>query len=230
MYVTAPNSGTVYLKQERTTVDAGGNIVAERLWHSPFIWNATRIDSIDGVIVGFSNANPQIYELWDTNQWHDDSPSDEPLPYSCVLALGYRNNSRRQGLVTFDKLYTEGYLTAGTPLNAVINYDYVGSTNIVPMVINSITRPAKIFSTTPPSMGDSSLGDNPLGDITGSETDANALPKFRNINSLTDIPCFEYQPIFFSDTADARWEILAVAINETKSEHDATFIINKLRV
>lgn len=229
IYVTAPDSGKVYLRQERTTVDYNGNVVSEKLWHSPFIWNATRIDSIDGTEVAFSNANPQIYEIWDTGQWHDDSPSNENLPYACILALGYRNNGRRQGLLSFDKLYTEGYLTPGTPLNILINYDYLGSTNMISGIINSVDQPATLFTTVPPSMGDSSLGDNPLGDVTTPSGDLDALAKFRCINSLPLINCFEYQLIFSSDTADAQWEIEASAANESLSGQDATFIINKRR-
>lgn len=231
VYVTAPNTGRTYLYQVRYLVDKGGNVVAERLWHSPFIWNLTRVDSINGTIVGFSNANPQIYELWNTNQWHDDSPSGESLPYSCVVALGYRTLDRRQGLQSFDKLFTEGYITQGTPLNFSINYDYQGSTAAVNGVINSLSRPAKLFGgSNPASLGDSTLGDEPLGDDTESKNGEGELAKFKNINSLALTNCFEYQPIFYSDSADARWEILATSTNaKVEAEQDATFIINKIR-
>ncbi len=197
IYVTAPDSGKTYLRQERTRVDAGGAVVSEKLWHSPFIWNATRVDQIDGVIVVFSNANPQIYEVWDTGQWHDDSPSDEPLPYSCILALSYRGEQRRQGLWSFDKQFTEGYITQGTPLNLLMNYNYQGTTNAIATVINSVMQPAYIFQTALASLGDNSLGDEPLGNggISDSAEDPDSLPKFKVINSLSIINCFEWQPV-----------------------------------
>lgn len=229
IYVTAPNSGKVYLRQERTRVDANGTVVSEKLWHSPFIWNATRIDQISGVVVGFSNANPQIYQLWDTNQWHDDSPSGENLPYSCVMALGYRGGKRRQGLWSFDKHYTEGYIAPGTPLNLTVNYDYQGATNIINAVINSVLQPAYTFAPALASMGENSLGDEPLGQG-GIQDSGNqdTIPKFRCINSLSQTNCFEWQPIISSDTADANWEIIATASNaELESDQQATFIINK---
>lgn len=227
IYITAPTSGKTYLRQERTRVDQNGNIVAERLWHSPFVWNATFIDQIDGVVVAFSNANPQIYEVWDTDQWHDDSPSDEHLPYNCVLAFGYRTHDRRQGLQQFDKLFTEGYITEGTPLSFTINYDYQGSTQVVSGVINSNSQPTTFFAgTDPASLGDSVLGDESLGD---SEESTDSLPKFKNISSLSQVNCFEYQPILSSDEADAQWEILAIATNAVKVDNqDATYIVNKL--
>lgn len=230
IYVTAPISGITYLKQERTYVDEGGNIVAERLWHSPFVWNATRIDQINGVVISFSNANPQIYQVWETNQWYDDSPSDEPLPYRCVMALGYRGGQRRQGLWSFDKQYTEGYIYPGTTLNLLMNYNFQGASNAIDAIVNNETQPAHTFSQAIPSLGESSLGEDPLGDITTSEDEQTSLPKFRVINSLPIINCFEWQPVYSSDEVNAQWEILATADNaEVEREQVPTFIINKVR-
>jgi len=234
IYVTAPNTGNVYLRQERTNVDNNGNAILEIIWHSPFIWNLTSVNSINGVVVGFSNANPQIYQLWDTEQWHDDSPSEENLPYTCIFALGYRGGKRRQGMWSFDKVFSEGYITQGTTLNLRINYNYQGASGVTDAIVNSPTRPAYLFTPnagTASSLGDESLGDESLGgsyDSSSSEVDE--FPKFKNINSVNIKNCFEWQPIFFSDTADSRWEILATATNaEVEKEENAVFLINKLR-
>lgn len=230
VYLTAPVSGKTYLRQERTMVDTNGNVVAERLWHAPFTWNATFIDQIDGVVVAFSNANPQIYEVWDTGQWHDDSPADEPLPYSCVLALGYRGGSRRQGLWSFDKAFTEGYITEGTPLSLLINYNYQGATAAINVIVNSEAQPGHIFQPTLASIGDSSLGDESLGDQITESINPDTLPKFKVINSLSILNCFEWQPVYSSDQADAQWELLACGVNaQVETKQDASFIINKIR-
>jgi len=228
-YVCAPNSGRVYLYQVRQAVDQSGQVVAERLWHPPFIWNLTSVNQINGVVVGFSNANPQIYELWDTDQWYDDSPSTEQLPYECIAAFSYRGGGRRQGLWSFDKVFTEGYISAGTPLNLRMNYNYQGSLAVLNATINSIAQPATtFFGSSAPSLGDHSIGDEPLGD--GFTTEDGTLPKFKVINSMNLQNCFEWQPIYFSDSVNAQWEILATGTNaEVEKEQDATFIINKRR-
>jgi len=234
IYLTAPNTGNVYLRQERTNVDNNGNAILEILWHSPFIWNLSNVLDRDGTLIGFSNANPQIYQLWDTDQWFDDSPSEEPLPYQCTLALSYWGESRRQGLWSFDKLFTEGYLTQGTPLDCSIQYNYQGATGISTFPINSLTRPAYIFLPNDNSahvLGDEPLGQDILGDeFTTSINPEDALIKFKNISSLSLNNCFEYQIIYTSNVVNARWEILAVATNATVDpENNATFIINKIR-
>lgn len=233
VYISAPNSGKVYLRQERTRVDSGGNIVNEALWHSPFVWNATAVNQIDGTVVVFSNANPQIYEVWDTGQWHDDSPSGESLPYSCVLALSYRGEQRRQGLWSGDKNFSEGYITEGTPLMLQMNYNYQGVTSTINVPINTVARPGYLFQTPLASLGDNSLGDEPLGNggISEAANDPDTLPKFKVINSLPIMNCFEWQPVFYSDSADAQWELLATATNfGIEPDEQANFIINKLRV
>lgn len=230
IYLTSPVSGKTYLRQERQSVDANNTVVSEILWHSPFIWNATKVDEINGVIVVFSNANPQVYEAWDTGQFHDDSPSDEPLPYSCVLALSY-NFGNRVNLLCFDKTFSEGYITEGTPLNLTVNYNYQGATNQIKVPINSIAQPARLFTPSVGSLGDSSLGDKTPGDeINVDLSSIDNPPKFKAIKSLALVNCFEYQLIYSSESADAQWEVLASGTNSViDPDQDPTFIINKLR-
>ncbi|MEI6532499.1 MAG: hypothetical protein WCO06_01525 [Candidatus Roizmanbacteria bacterium] len=232
IYLTAPNSGKTYLRQERTRVDSNGTVVSEKLWHSPFILNASSINQIDGIVVAFSNSNPQIYEVWNTGQWHDDSPSEESIPYTSVMALGYRGEQRRQGLWSFDKQFTEGYADTGTSLYLTINYNYQGYTNVVTKPVTTPSYPAYTFSTNVASIGENSIGDEPMGmgGVTDIANDQDSLPKFKCINSLGLTNVFEWQPIYYSDTVDANWEILACASDAIpEDDQNATFIINKLR-
>lgn len=227
-YITAPVSGKVYLYQVRQAVDGNNQVVVERLWHSPFIWNATRVDEIDGVTVVFSNSNPQVYQAWDTDQYYDDSPSDEELPYTSTLAFSYRDLNRRQGLLSFDKVFTEGYITQGTELDLTVNYNYQGATESVEVPVNSADRPATLFISSVGSLGDDSLGDTPLGDELDDDMSSD-FPKFKNINSLALINCFEYQLIYSSSEANSHWELLAMGTNATvEPDQNATFLINKL--
>ncbi len=236
-YITSPASGKTYLYQVRQSVDDANRVVVERLWHSPFTWNATRVDEINGAVVAFSNANPQVYQVWGTNQFYDDSPSDEQLPYTCVLALaylpGYEKGVRRQGLYSFDKVFTEGYLSEGTILNLTVNYNYQGATAQIMAAVNSIKRPAYLFQSSVGSLGDDSMGDKSLGDETANQAisaEMQNLAKFKNINSLALNNCFEYQLIYSSESVNSQWEILALGTNaQIETEQEATFLINKLR-
>lgn len=236
IFVTAPVSGLTYMHQTRERIDPYGNIIAERLWHPPQVWSISRISIIDGVLFGNSNANPQLYQLFDTSQWHDDSPNladdgitYENLPYYSVMRVAYMNNDRRQGLTVLDKVYWEGYMTQGTNLNAFVLFEYQGSKSIQGPVINSILSPAQFFTgASSPSIGDSSLGDNPLGDgIIEDPSDQEFLPKFRAITNLNPVNCFEYEIIAYSNELDCRWEMLCLGTNEKLQENQQAGYLNK---
>jgi hypothetical protein len=232
LYLTAPVSGKTYIYQVRQSVNEYGQVLSERFWHAPQVWNITRVDVIGNVAYGYSNSNPQVYQLWNTGQWYDDSPSDEPLPYKCSLTTAYNDNGRRQGLLSFDKLFSEGYISEGSPLNVRVRYNYNGETSILDAIVNNIEQPAYLFKgTSPASLGDSSLGDNPLGDSTVSLiSSTQTLPKFKVINTFSLTNVFEYQIEYYSEAASSRWEILAYGTNLVKeTQQQATFIINKVK-
>lgn len=217
-YINAPVSGKTYLFQERTMVNRLGNIVGERLWQPPQSWNITTVDSIAGATVGFSNENPQIYQLWNTNQWHDDAPS-ESVPYQSIALFSYQHGDSRNIKIDFDKTYFEGYMTANSNVYGGIYYDYQGATALLSPIINDETSllvsGKQIFSgVTPPSLGDASLGDNPLGDgLNIFPNDQSLIPKFRVICGVAKKQCFEYAIMVYSTNIDARWEILAFGTN-----------------
>lgn len=229
IYLIAPKTGKVFLHQTKTDVDTVSNVVATRLWHTPFIWGISRIDVINGTIVGFSNSNPQMYSLWNTGQWHDDSPSGQ-LPYTCIMLMAYQNGGRRQGKIVFDKTYWEGYASNGSEIFAGVYYDYQGSTALLSPIINStdslFTTQQLFTGVIPPSLGDASLGDNPLGDGLNILPDDQALlPKFREIIGVAITDCFEYALMVYSSKADSRWEILALGANHRLSQSEAVEIV-----
>lgn len=226
-YITAPPEGRMWLLQTRTSLNPQGQVTAERLWHPPQVSNVSRIAFLDGVIYGYSNANPMIYQIWDTNQWHDDGPSGEPIPYECVLRTPYVSaGPNRVKQQVFDKVYYEGYIANGVTLNGRVYFDYQGASGLQDFTINSNSSPATFFSgNVAPSLGDSSLGDNPLGDGLLPETnDQELLPEFRVIKKVQPTNNFEYTLEVYSVDLDCRWEIKCLGTNSILSTTSATFL------
>lgn len=230
-YLVAPISGRTFLYQESQSVDPVGNVVAQRFWHPPQIWNIARVAVILGIVYGHSNANPQIYQLWDTAQWHDDSPDNTPLPYDAVMRMSYKRvngkgGPRRWGMGIFDKSFFEGFISPGVNLYANIYMGYQGSQGLQSVVINSVQSPAQFFSgNSPSSLGDASLGDNPLGDgLTPESNDQELLPKFMAMPGVNPVNCFEYEIEVYSSDPDSRWEMLSLGVNITLSQTQAVFL------
>lgn len=225
IYITAPNNGRVWLHETMTRVNRSGNIETDMMWHAPFIWNISRIAVINGVEYGHSNANPQIYQLWDTLQWHDDSPSDEAIPYDSMAVFGYRSGNRYD-LLEFDKIYFEGYLTPGSDLQSAVTYEYKGERSNQIVYLNYAgTTPEFYTGDIGNALGDSALGDNPLGDQTSDEeVDQELLPKFRCIGDVEKANVHEYQMRVYSSEPDSRFELLALGANEVISQEVPAYL------
>lgn len=221
VYATAPLIGTDYMYQVRQRIDESGNLTAERLWHPPQIRNLSRIAIIDGQIFGHSNSNPQLYQLWNTGQWHDDSPSatDTGVPYECIAAFVYDSGDNRVLQEKFDKIFFEGYLTEGTDLFGKAYLDYQGATALYDIVVNNRDHLAKTYvGQNAISLGDKSLGDDPLGDsVNESNDDQELVPKFRTIVGVEEADCFEHSLLAWSNQLDARWELLCLGTNAVPS-------------
>lgn len=228
VYITAPLSGTDYMFEVRQHIDELGNIRAKRFWHPPQIRGISRYSVIGGLVYGHSAANPQLYKVWDTNQWYDDSPDGEQLPYNSILLASYRNAGRPQGKINFDKLFAEGYMTPNSEVYAGIYYDYQGATGLLNPILNSSDNllPQTFIGSIPPSLGDASLGDNPLGSgVVTQPNDQALVPKFKVIVGLQIIDCFEYALMIYSQKASARWEILKLGVNPSLAMAEAVEIV-----
>ena len=227
VYLTSVSGGTTYVYENREALSESGEIVTERFWQPPQVWGISRIALIGGVEFGHSISNPQIYQLWDTEQWHDDSPSDDHLPYDCVARFAYEG--KKSELSGLDMIYFEGYATEGTELKMKFYGEYQGSTAVQEMFVNDPSvggEVGKFFTGfTSPGMGDSSLGDNPLGEgLTEDELSQEQLPKIRKIVNIITNEIFEYGLEVYSDEVDSRWEILTLGTNAQKGNNDPIFI------
>ena len=227
VYITAPNNARDWMYTMREIVNNDGVISSESFWQPPQIRGIQRFAIIDGVIYGHSNINPQIYQIWDTEQWFDDNPNEEEIPYTCVARFSYMQHGRRQGREFFDMVYSEGYMPQGTILNLKVYYDYQGASGTREVAISNDTELAKFFiGTTPSSLGDSSFGLNPLGDGIIEESNQQELvPKFRAINNVPQARnCFEYSLEVNSIDTDARWELICLGVNAKLSTEDPVFL------
>lgn len=244
IHITAPNNGRDWMYDVREIVNDQGQVESEKIWQPPQIRGISRFAVMDGVTHGHSNVNPQVYQVWDTNQWTDDNPSEDLIPYTCVARFAYRQLlqqagsgvfERRQGMLSFDKIYFEGYMPQGVYLNVNVFSDYQGAKAKREFVINSPEDPTitddyddlAVFYTgnMASSLGDASLGDNPLGDgILEESSEQELVPKFRRIVGVGGINCFEYCLEVFSTEEDSRWELLALGPNTARASQQPTFL------
>ncbi len=215
IYIVAPLSGKVYLRQARDLVADDGNVVAERLWHPPQTWNIATIAIYQGQTYGYSASNPQLYQLWDTGQWHDDTPSGN-AQYISIMRMAYRhfadgNGEKRYRVGSFDKAYFEGYILNHSDLVAHFLYDYQAAEDYQEKVLSDINNTAVLYGGDGViKIGGEIVGNTTLGGGIRDANYANPLPKFRAIANMSPSDCFEYQIELVSEALDSRWEILCL--------------------
>lgn len=229
-YITAPLSGRHWIYEIRDEIDVSGNTIAERVWYAPFVEGISRFVEIDGVTYGHSNSNPQIYQIWDTNQWFDDDSSGEDIGYTSAARFAYNQVGKRALYNNFGKIYFEGFLQTGTELLGHIYYDYQGSTTIKNVIINlpnenpDEDNAAILFAGDPTTtIGNSTIGENPLGiPLVQEQNEQDALPKFRSITDVSDVDAFEYSVEVYSLNAGDRWELVCFGTNAEESDRYPT--------
>lgn len=225
IYITAPASGRHWMYQIRNSIDQNNSVFSERIWHPPQAAGLSRFAEVDGLVLGHSASNPQFYQIWDTNQWFDDGPTEDQS-YVSILRMAYRNHGQREGLISFNMVFYEGYASEGTLLYGNIYYDYQGATKVGSVVINSVAEPTEFFQgSAMPALGSIALGQNPLGtSLIPEANDQELLPKFRSICDTPKQDCFEYSLEVYSESVGDRWEIVCLGTNATVAPFVATNI------
>ena len=220
IYLVAPVPGVTYYYQQKDDVDEAGNIVSERLWQPPQEWNISRIAIINDIIYGYSNQSPETYQLWNTGQWHDDTPAGT-MPYPCVARFAYWQFKDRTKLGDIDKVFLEGYMPVNTPLTATLRSEYLGSTAIENIAVSSLTSPAYSYTEDGVLIGDALAGQELIGGATG----LTGIPKFRAIPKYKKHQCFEYQVELSSFAEDARWQLVCMGTNGTQVNNKPVYLL-----
>lgn len=234
IYLTAPNEGIDYMYQVRNQIDKVGNAVAERLWQPPQIRGLSRIAVIEGVEYGHSATHPQLYQLWNTDQYYDDGDEDgDQLPYACHAVFSYMSLGKTLQM-NFDKEYFEGYMSRGSEVYASTYMEYQGAKGIQVSTINKPIDPGKKFAkfygaTDCPVPGESILGNIEIGDgILPPSTGNTPLPKFRAIRRVKSKDVFEAAIDVWSESVDSNWGLLLVGANLQPAKRQPTGIMGIL--
>jgi hypothetical protein len=213
-YLVAPLSGKVYMYEIRDDVDEVGNITADRHWQPPQILNISRLAIVNGEVHGYSSSTPQLFQLRNTNIWHDQtSVTGQQSPYISVARFAYSHFGDRNRLGVFDKVYYEGYIEPYSDLRANVYYDYRGATRLEENVLSSTdSTPVLYGGEGIVLIGGATIGNTTIGGGRR-DLDYGPLPKFRAITNVVKDNCFEYNIELVSEEVDARWEIISLGAN-----------------
>lgn len=213
-YLSAPTNSKLYILE--FVEDADGNL--RRFWQPPQILPVRSLGVISNNLHGHSNSVAETYKLFDG--YSDISSDDDKLPIHAIAVFAYNDYGKRALLKDFDEYNVEGYISPNTKdLLMTLNYDFGGYTQILEKTINGTDEDILEDFVEGISLGQASLGQEPLG---GSSSVPSDSRKFNVIFELGKEQFNRIQAKFSSNETDRYWTILANGANAVLSKQRTT--------
>lgn len=187
-----------------------------RYWQPPQLLPVSAYVVIADALHGHSNAVAETYKMDDG--YSDINSDDEKLPIAATGRYAYRTFKHRAILKNFDEYFVEGEITPAVTgedgLQLTINYDYGGHTQIITKIIDGGDEDILEENVLGDSLGQVPLGQDPLGGIGSTPSDAR---KFAVDFEIAREDFLKIQAVFSTNGVDKYWSILAHGPNVAMS-------------
>lgn len=189
-------------------------------WQPPQYVPVSRLAMIDvnedgnPVLCGHASSSNETYELFTGLRANGSKLGP-------VAAYGYENYGMRFGLKSIDEVAAEMYISASTIVKDRTLLDFMGASGILEFEIDGSDQSITFVPASTAGFGTVPEGYNPFG---GAQDDLSALPKCRVIHGTSRVDFFERQRVFYSESEDAQFAIIAYGDNAALSVNEPTFI------
>ena len=185
-------------------------------WEAPQTIPVTRFYTISGQLYGHSSTTSESYQLF-TGYSDRAIATAEGNPYLCIANFAYQNYGVRTVQKNQNKWYMEGYISANTVLNCVINYEMDGNLTQQSFSIPGNDSQIVGLTSNSNSLGKSELGYSGLGtEVSASLT--GLPPKFRVIKTFPRYDFYECQLSFSILGTDQQFQLLAFGTDAQTSD------------
>lgn len=211
LLVSVPASGLIRMYNFNT-----------KAWEAPQTIPVTRFYTVDGELYGHSALTSESYQLF-TGYSDRATTTTAGAPYLAKVNFSYQNFGVRTVLKNQNKFYIEGYISANTVMNCIINYEQDG---------NLTTQTFTVLGDDETLIGaqdiNNSLGKYPLGEQPGGNQINTSLtglpPKFRVIKTFPRFDFYECQFSFSILGVDQNFQLLAFGTNAAPSATTSSYI------
>lgn len=178
-------------------------------WQPPQIGSFSRWAIIGNELYAHSASVPETYKM-------NTGTNDNGNPIRAIAQFGYDNYGNRSWQKQFDEHFTEGYIQGNTTVTKTYLYDYKGASGAPERTIDGSDTTILFTPTDSISMGQQSLGRQPLG---GSLTEPDNTPKFRQTDTMQLLDFYEIAIRYDSDSEDGYFAILSHGPNVKMSKN-----------
>ena len=227
------NASMFYFKQRiYIAIPANGVVIIYNMtnpktpfWEAPQFLPISGFCAVGNTLIGHSANTFESYVMYTGYSDRALTANTTGNPINAVALFAFQQEGIRPVRKSFNKFFIEGYIEQGTTLNAGLIYrapaNGVNATQILTVngsdsyVINSVSDN---------SLGKMSLGKNPLATDVSSPQQQNLPPYFAVIKTGNRTPYLAYQPAFYSQGVNQRWELLAYGNNASPTAEMPTDI------
>ena len=189
--------------------------LATKSWEAPQTIPVTRFYTVNGNLYGHSFNSSESYQLF-TGYSDRATATASGQPYLAVANFSYENHGTRTVLKNANKFYIEGYISANTTLNCVINYEQDGNLTQQTFTVLGDDVTAVGSQNLSNDLGKQSFGKQGMG--TMANTSLTGLPpKFRIIKTFPRYDFYENQFSFSILGVDQNFQLLAFGTNAAPS-------------
>ncbi len=168
-------------------------------WEAPVTYPISCFSIIDGDLYGHSFQTSESYKLFDGYNFNG-------AEIESIALFSFNNFKNRANTKGFNSYFVEGYISANTALQLLIQYEIDGcATNLSYDILGS-DQQIVCIRTDNNSLGKNPLGSQPLG--TNLFPQPTLPPKFRIVQGMPQKYFFEEQTGFYSKGIDQQWEII----------------------
>lgn len=186
-----------------------------KAWEAPQTLPITRFYTVDGELYGHSSLTSESYEL--LTGYSDRVINGVGSPFIALANFSYQNYGTRTVLKNCNEFYIEGYISANTTLNGMLNNDIDGCETSQSFEVDGNNTSYVCIPSDQSSLGKDSLGKEKLGGtMTSSLT--GLPPKFRVIKTFNRVDFYEQQFSFSIFGKDQNFQLLSFGTNAAPSD------------
>lgn len=186
-----------------------------KAWEASQTLPVTRFYTVDGNLYGHSSLTSESYQLF-TGYSDRAIKTAEGAPYLAQANFAYQNFGTRTILKDQSEFYIEGYISANTTVNCVINYEQDGNLTQQSFTVLGDDVAIVGISNVSNSLGKNPLGESELGTMPSSSL-TGLPPKFRVIKTFPRFDFYECQFSFSIYGIDQNFQLLAFGTNAAPS-------------
>lgn len=196
-------------------------------WEAPQYLPISGFCAVGNTLIGHSYNTFESYVMFSGYSDRATNANSTGNPINAVAMFAFQELGLRAKTKSFNKFFTEGYISQPTNLTVGLVYRSPGN-GVTPGTTFTISGTGSYVL--PPvmdnSLGKFSLGKDPLATDYIPPQQVNIPAYFAVISTFVRNPYLAYQPVFSSSGTNQRWELLAYGNNaSTTSEMETSITV-----